>query len=384
MYKISSMNTNSILRVTLFAAASLFAMLSRAETIFVLTADGKVATTLSSSPSTNSAPIAVANLTAGEALVAIDVRPLNQQLYALGVNATTDTATLYLVNPKTGFMGVVGTPAAVALTSDGIAAVDFLDPSAVNWEIDFNPVADRLRVAVGSLNFRINPNTGLAVDGDTGVTGTNPDGAINGGATTVSATAYTNNNQNTIWTTQYSVDAASDSLFIQNLPNNGTLTLVQTVTLGGSALDFTVAGLDIAPGINAPGLNATLTSGSAIFYAKVGGVSGLYSLNLVNAQATLLGTFDIAVRSIAIRTDKAAAVGLSNDGSALFHFDPNTPSLSRIVAVAAPVAGEKLVGIDGRPQTGQLIRANALPIEKCQQIGKVPSSITLLAFDTAF
>ena len=42
------------------------------------------------------------------------------------------------------------------------------DPATVGWGFDFNPAADRIRVVAGSLNFRVNPNTGAAVDGDNG------------------------------------------------------------------------------------------------------------------------------------------------------------------------------------------------------------------------
>ena len=45
--------------------------------------------------------------------------------------------------------------------------------------------------------FRVDPNTGLPVDGNNGtgmtIDGTNPDGPISGGTTNVDATAYTNN-----------------------------------------------------------------------------------------------------------------------------------------------------------------------------------------------
>ena len=118
-----------------------------------------------------------------ETLVGIDFRPNNGMLYGLGVNAAADTATLYLISQRTGFATPVGTVGQVALTTDGVTAVDLPDPATVGWSFDFNPAADRVRVTTGSgLNFRINPNTGAAVDGDNGggvTTGVNPDGSIN-------------------------------------------------------------------------------------------------------------------------------------------------------------------------------------------------------------
>ena len=315
---------------------------------------------------------AVAGVAAGETLVGIDFRPQNGLLYGLGVNATADTATLYAISPRTGFAGVVSTdgmPGKVALTTDGATAVDLPDPATVGYGIDFNPAVDRFRVVAGSLNFRVNPNTGTAVDGDnTGltsgtVTGTNPDGATNAGTNSVDAAGYTNNQPNNGGvTTLYTLDSVSNSLFIQNPANGGTQSLGQTVTLGGSTLDFTAAnGFDIAAGVNAPTANAPVAGGSAFAVLNVGGTTGLYSINLVNAQATLIGnvaTGTTAVQGLAIQSDLGGfpAVSLSAAGDALIRFNTATPATTTVQAInLAPLAaGERLVGIDFRPQTGQL------------------------------
>jgi len=62
--------------------------------------------------------------------------------------------------------------------------VDLPDPATVGYGFDFNPVADRVRVVTGSLNFRIDPNSGAPIDGNLNLgtlAGINPDGSINGG-----------------------------------------------------------------------------------------------------------------------------------------------------------------------------------------------------------
>ena len=355
-------------RGALLAAAALLAFPAGAQTLYLLTTDGKLATAPTANPAAATTPIAITGVNAQETLVAIDVRPQNQKLYALGVNATADTATLYLLSTEkagTVFASAVsinGISSTITYTTNGSTVVDFPDSATTNWDIDFNPAADRLRVVTSSgLNFRINPNTGGPVDGDNGgaagsVTGTNPDGAINGGTTTVSATAYTNsqpNNGNI--TTQYTVDAATNALFIQNLPNSGTQTLGSTITLGGSTLDFSEASFDIKPGINASSSNAAVTFGTGFLVAKVGGTTGVYSLNLVTAQATLLGTTALSVRSSALRTDLGAALALTSDGTTLVRFNPAAPGTTTTVGVTGVTAGETLVGVDGRPQTGQLM-----------------------------
>ena len=344
-------------------AAALFASTSQAATLYVLTTDGKLNIVDSASPGTILNSFSINGVAAGETLVAIDVRPQNQQLYGLGVNATANTATLYCISLQTGYAAVVGAaPGTLAFTTDGSTPVDLPDATTTGWDIDFNPSADRLRVVAGSLNFRVNPNTGGAVDGDNGgaagsVTGLNPDGPINSGTTTLSAVAYTNsqpNNGNI--TTLYTLDGTTNSLYIQNPPNAGTQGSGQTVTLGGNALDFaTVAGFDIPPGVNTSSNNSAVISGSGFALLTVGGTPGLYSINLVNGAAVSLGTVSNG-RSMAVRTELGAAIALSSDGANLVRFNPASPgtTTTQAINVASLVAGETLVGIDCRPQTGQL------------------------------
>ncbi len=355
----SKTSRQALLLLALATATTALVLPASGQSLYLLTEDGKLATVSSSAASAPSAPVTITGVTAGESLVAIDVRPQNQQLYALGVNATTDTATVYLLEPRTALAVPVGTASQVAFTTNGTIAVDLPAPTVVHWDIDFIPSADRIRVVAGSLNFRLNPNTGAAVDGDNGgavTAGTNPDGAIKGATTTLSAAANTNNRPNSSVNTLYTLDDTSNSLFIQNPPNSGTQTLAQAVTLGGNPLDISRSSLDIRQDVNAATSNAAVTAGSAIMVAKVGSpTSSLYSLNLVTAQATLLGNTGLDVRNMAILTEVGAAISLSSDGATLNRFDPAAPGTvtSVAVGVASLAAGEILVGIDSRPQTGQ-------------------------------
>jgi len=225
-----------------------------------------------------------------EVLAGIDFRPQDGLLYGLGVNAGADTATLYKISTSTGAATVVGVASSIAFQTGGGAAID-LPLVGTGYGVDFNPAADRLRVVAGTLNFRVNPNDGTPVDGAAGTANTNPDGNINGGTTSVDATAYTNNYKNNgNITTQYTLDAVTDSLFIQNAPNSGTQTMGKTVTLNGATLNFDfINGFDIPQGVNAASSNAAVTTGYAFAILSVGGASGLYRINLVNAQAELIG-----------------------------------------------------------------------------------------------
>src|SRR3954467_9399575 len=99
---------------------------------------------------TSGTVIGITNITAGETLVGIDFRPQNGLMYGLGVDAASNTATLYAISTRTGFAAVVGAASSIALTTDGVTAVDFPDPSLVGWGFDFNPANDRIRVTAGA------------------------------------------------------------------------------------------------------------------------------------------------------------------------------------------------------------------------------------------
>jgi hypothetical protein len=223
-------------------------------------------------PSTIVATTPVSGLQSGDSLVGIDFRPANGLLYALA-----SSGRLYTVNPATG--------AATLATTLAVT------PSGVNFGVDFNPVADRLRVVSNTgQNLRVNVD-----NGDTIV-----DGTINPGGTQLAAIAYTNSAAGATATGLYYLDAASGALFLQNPPNNGSLVQIGSlgVAFGGPA------GFDI------------LASGGNTAYAALsaGGTRGLYTIDLVAGAATLVGPIggNPALRGLAITT---TAIG-GQDGAA--------------------------------------------------------------------
>lgn len=342
----SKFTTRAAMRSALFSAACLFAAEANAQTLFVLTTDGKFATTTVTNPGLLSTPITITGVTANDTLVAIDVRPQNQNLYALGVNTVANTVQLYLLSTVTGTAAPVGSAASFVNAGGGAVGLP-----ATGWDIDFNPAADRLRVVnTSGQNFRMNPNTGAAVDGDLGgaagsVAGVNMDGPINGATNTVGGAAYTNNRPNNgNITTLYTL--AVDALYIQNPPNAGTETLVSGVVGAGS-----VSGFDIAPGVNVASSNSAATSGVGVAVLKRAASSSLYTVDLATGVFTARGSLD--VRSFAISTEVGAAFALDATGPSLSRFDPATPGTTTTVSITGLNAGETLVGIDGRPQTGQ-------------------------------
>ena len=119
-----------------------------APTIYAVTEDNSLIRFSSSAPATITARMAMSGLQPGEAVLGIDFRPANGQLYVLG-----DSGRLYTINLQTG----AATPANSAT----------LALSGVSFGVDFNPVADRLRIVSNDeQNLRVNVETGEAtVDG---------------------------------------------------------------------------------------------------------------------------------------------------------------------------------------------------------------------------
>jgi 3D (Asp-Asp-Asp) domain-containing protein len=270
-------------------------------------------------------------LQAGESLLGIDFRPNTGELFGLG-----SSNRLYRINPVNGRATQVGDPFAVPL-------------SGSNFGFDFNPTVDRIRVVSDAgQNLRLNPDTGAVVDADTLTGGLQIDGALNGATDSIMATAYANSVSGATTTTQYGIDTDTDQLFIQAPPNEGTQTVV-----GSLGVDFDAnAGFDI---VTENGVDrAFATSGSS-----------LYSINLQTGAATLVGEVSknrsalnftgFAARSPVVKPDPETAkfIGLTASSDLVF-FNNNAANNVTQVDITGLQAGESLVGIDIRPNTGQL------------------------------
>lgn len=194
-------------------------------------------------------------------LLGIDVRPANGVLYGVFADGT-----VAIIEPMTG----LATPVSTLGTTlgDGIAAT-----------VDFNPVADRLRV-MGS------DGTSLRVNVDTGETVTDGSHAYAEGETApnVIAGAYTNSRAGAEATQLYNIDGAAGWLVLQDPPNDGRLNPVGEIGMMPAE-----AGFDIAP--DADGGNAAWLVADGTFYA----------VDLETGAATEAGRIDGAmVRDIAI------------------------------------------------------------------------------------
>ena len=190
----------------------------------------------------------------------LDFRPANGFLYGY----SQSTSGIYRVDSATGATTLVSTSTAPVTTN--------------LMGIDFNPVPDRLRVVTANdENRRINADTGAATTD--GALAYAP-GDVNFGADpNIVDAAYTNSDRNpATGTTLYYIDYVLDTLVSTTNPNGGALNTV-------GSLDFDTTrflGFDIFTG--ADGTNTAFAS------LQVGGVDGLYAINLANGSASLVGS----------------------------------------------------------------------------------------------
>jgi len=291
-----------------------------------LTASARLVSFDRAAPATLQSDVAITGLLAGEQLLGIDFRPADGKLYVL-----SNQARLYTVDPATGVATLKST--LVAAAGDPYAGL-----AGTRFGVDFNPVADRLRVVSDTgMNLRINVDTGATLT----------DGAINGAAAAITASAYTNSFAGTTTTQLYAIDAAAGTIYLQNPPNNGTLTMPLALGVTATAAN----GFDIDP-----------RSNTAYAALTVGGMTRLYTVATTGA-ATAIGPIGsgAAVLGFALRPPAASAVvALTIDGK-LASFDPAAPNtLSAAVAIAGLGVGEKVLGIDFRPANARLYAITSL------------------------
>ena len=285
-------------------------------TIFTLTNSNFLEHFNVATPGVRLGSVSITGISPSEDIVGIDFRPATGQLYGLA-----SSSRLYVINVLTG----VASPVNGGFTP-------LLDNAAFGF--DFNPTVDRIRVvSTTEQNLRLHPDTGQTAGVDTNI---NPAGSIVG-------SAYTNNFAGATSTVLYGLDSDSNSLVIQNPPNDGTVTPV-----GALGVDFDVnAGFDIAPG--------TGIAYAALFTGSL--PSNLYTINLATGAATLVGALGgggSAVRGLAYVTGPETVFGVTTSNN-LVRFASNMPGT---IVSTSPITGlqggENILGIDFRPATGQL------------------------------
>lgn len=202
------------------------------------------------------------SLSGGAKLVGIDVRPADGKLYGL----TMDGA-IVVVDHKSGKW-------------EKKSQLTEKLPDGATFTVDFNPVADRMRI-IGSdgTSLRVNVEDGkAAVDGKLRYADAD---AAKGKTAKVTAGAYVNSFAGTKETTLYDIDTSAGTLVRQAPPNDGILNTIGSL---GVKLDGPVAfdimsdgkGGNAAWMMNGGALySVDLTSGAAKMVAKISGLKGM-------------------------------------------------------------------------------------------------------------
>ncbi len=223
------------------------------------------------------------------------VRGLQSDTRLIGIDFRVQNAALYGVGDKGGIYTLSTKDAKATLVSQLTVAL-----SGKDFDIDFNPAANRLRVISDTgQNLRHNiddqaagaaPASGTTAN-DTGLTTPPTAGATAG----VTGAAYTNNDTNAdTATTLFDLNTMTDQAVVQSPANNGTL--AATGKLGVNAEGD--AGFDIYSVLR----GGVTVSNTALATLKVDGRQRLYQIDLLTGKANQLGAFPLraAVIDIAI------------------------------------------------------------------------------------
>ena len=209
------------------------------------------------------------------ALVGIDFRVQDGKLYGVG-----NGGGVYTIDVTTAQAQLVNT-----------VTVPLMGTS---FGVDFNPVADRLRIVSDTgQNLAHNVNAGGVTVANAMLTYTAPPAAPVP-ATGVTGAAYTNNdlNQPATATTLFDVDTMLDQIAIQSPPGNGIL--VATGTLGVDA--GAVTGFDIYSRLE----RGVTVSNHAFASLIVNGTCAFYQIHLTTGRAIRLGALGDGVVDIAV------------------------------------------------------------------------------------
>jgi hypothetical protein len=235
-------------------ASSLVATSAQAAGWIVGLVDGKSIVTID--PATRKVASKV-DIKGATGILAIDVRPADGMLYGVASNGNIVT-----IDVKSG-QATMKSKLSEALKQ------------GVTVTVDFNPVADRMRL-MGSdgTSLRVNVDDGKAtVDGSHKY----KDGDANAGKTPrVVAGAYTNSFKGTTATMLYNIDAATGSLVTQVPPNDGTLN-----TIGG-------LGISLSGPVSFNIVSSQADKNDA--WLATGG--SLYSVDLKTGKATMAGKIE--------------------------------------------------------------------------------------------
>jgi hypothetical protein len=356
-----------IARLALVAGITSVGASGRADaaTAYALTTANEILVFDTGAPGTIVTTVTPTGLQAGEAIVAIDVRPATGQLYALG-----GSSRLYVLDVPNPLP--TPTPATISVTAVQVGTAAFSPMlNGARFGFDFNPTVDRIRVVSDSeQNLRLNPDTGALAGADTSLTTTGD----------VVASAYTNNFSGATATTLFGIDAANDQLVLQAPPNDGVITPVGAL------------GVDTSTDV---GFDITANDGIAFAALTVGGASSLYTINLTTGVATVVGQIGpapVAVRGLAVLSRALTLYGVTTTNQ-LVRFSSVLPgTIINAKAITGLQTGENVLGIDFRPANGRLYALGSssrlyvidTATARVTQVGTAPFSTLLSGTEFGF
>lgn len=307
----------------------LFAESAGAVPVAGLTVSNRLVFFDSNSPGAIAATVSIVGLQSGEQILGIDFRPLTGQLYALG-----SSSRLYTINPVTGAATSVGnTPFTPSL-------------SGIEFGLDFDPVADRIRVVSSSgQNLRLDPNSGLVVgvDSPLAFAAGEPEAGMTADITGI---AYTNNFTGAPAATLYAIDWRRGRLERIGSPDGTPVSansgqVFNLATLGTGFQITELVGFDIAA--NSGTAYAALRSGDAL------NDSIFFKINLTTGAATQQGAIGGGefIRDVTV-IDRAVDLLALTPSNKLLRFHSGAPSviLSSVNITNLQSAGENIIGID--------------------------------------
>ncbi len=224
----------------------------------------------------------------GGTLDALAYRPVTGELYGYSNGRGENDDVVFLIDRKSGQLKDVG-----AVFDPG---TDIADSATIGF--DFNNSIDAARVVSrDDDNLVFFPSDFSAVVRQNTVSGFTDlfygVGDVNAGADPmIFANAYTNavnGRTSNAGTFQYALDAGTNSL-VSLANNDGILSTIAQVTLGGSVLDFTeLGGFDILSKTEGDNLAVALLNVLDPTSAS-GSMAGLFGIDLMTGEATMFGS----------------------------------------------------------------------------------------------
>jgi Domain of unknown function (DUF4394) len=196
----------------------------------------------------------------GGNIIGIDVRPADKQLYGV-----TSQGKIVIIDAATGKV------------TDKSQISDMLPAGSIS--VDFNPVADRMRIiGANGTSLRINVDDGkTTVDGSLKYADAD---ASKGKTPKAAAAAYSNSVAGTKETALYDIDATAGALVKQAPPNDGILNTIGSLGMkvnGPIGFDIVADGSGGNQGwmmVGSSLYSVDLVSGKATMAAKISGIKG--------------------------------------------------------------------------------------------------------------